>query len=103
MAFINAVGATKALAKAIPTVKTNGKVKKWDLTVIYSCNGLTKDFGREADVEYLDKEPSDFTKAELLDLCNTVHLDMVFDSFYGSMTGTPTEEKLNDFDITSLS
>lgn len=103
MAFICAIGATKALSKAIPTVKANGKVKKWDLTVIYSCNGLTKDFGREADVEYLDKEPSDFTKAELLDLCNTVHLDMVFDSFYGSMTGTPTEEKLNDFDITSLS
>ena len=103
MAFINAIGATKALSKAIPTVKTNGKVKKWDLTVIYNCNGLTKDFSREADVEYLDKEPSDFTKDELLGFCNTVHLDMVFDSFYGSMTGTPTEEKLNDFDITSLS
>lgn len=102
MAFICAVGATKALSKAIPTVKTNGKVKKWDLTVVYSCNGLIKDFGREADVEYLDKEPSDFTKAELLAFCNTVHLDMVFDSFYGSMTGTPTEEKLNDFDITTL-
>lgn len=103
MAFTNAVGATKALSKAIPTVKTNGKVKKWDLTVAYSCNGLNKDFTREADVEYLDKEPTDFTKSELLNLCNIVHLDMVFDSFYGSMTGTPTEEKLNDFDITSLS
>jgi hypothetical protein len=103
MTFINAIGATKALSKAIPTVKTNGKVKKWDLTVIYSCNGLNKDFGCEADVEYLDKEPTDFTKAELLDLCNTVHLDMVFDSFYGSMTGTPTETRDDSFDITSLS
>lgn len=103
MAFINAVGATKALSKAIPTVKNNGKVKKWELTVVYNCNGLTKDFGRDVDVEYLNKEPSDFTKDELLGFCNTVHLDMVFDSFYGSMTGTPTEEKLNDFDITSLS
>jgi hypothetical protein len=103
MAFINAIGTTKALSKAIPTVKTNGKVKSWDLTVVYSCNGLIKDFGCGADVEYLDKEPSDFTKAELLGFCNTVHLDMVFDSFYGSMTGTPTEEKVNDFDITSLS
>jgi hypothetical protein len=103
MAFINAIGATKALSKAIPTVKTNGKVKKWDLTVVYSCGGLTKDFSREVDVEYLDKEPSDFTKAELLGLCNTVHLDMVFDSFYGSMTSAPTENKVTDFDITSLS
>lgn len=103
MAFINAVGATKALSKAIPTVKTNGKVKKWDLTVVYSCNGLNKDFSCEADVEYLDKEPTDYTKAELLDLCNTVHLDMVFDSFYGSMTGTPTETRDDSFDITSLS
>lgn len=103
MAFFTATGATKALSKAIPTVKNNGKVKSWDLTVVYSCNGLTKDFSRGADVEYLDKEPGDFTKAELLDLCNTVHLDMVFDSFYGSMTGTPTEQKLNDFDITTLS
>jgi hypothetical protein len=102
MAFINAVGATKALSKAIPTIKANGKVKKWDLTVVYSCNGLIKDFTREAEVEYLDKEPGDFTKAELLDFCNTVHLDMVFDSFYGSMTSTPTETRDELFDITTL-
>jgi hypothetical protein len=102
MAFVSAIGATKALSKAIPTVKTNGKVKKWDLTVIYSCNDLTKDFSREADVEYLEKEPNEFTKAELLNLCNTAHLDMVFDSFYGSMTTPPTESKVDDFDITSL-
>lgn len=103
MAFINAVGATKALSKAIPTVKNNGKVKSWALTVVYSCNGLIKDFGRDVDVEYLDKEPSEFTKDELLGFCNTVHLDMVFDSFYGSMTGTPTETRVDDFDITTLS
>ena len=103
MSFTSAVGATKALARAIPTVKTNGKVKKWDLTVVYSCNGLNKDFGREVDVEYLEKAPTDFTKAELLDLCNTVHLDMVFDSFYGSMTTPPTESKVDDFDFTTLS
>jgi hypothetical protein len=103
MAFINAIGATKALSKAIPTVKTNGKVKSWDLTVVYSCNGLNKDFKRDADVEYLDKEPADFTKEELINLCNPVHLDMVFDSYYGSLTAEPTESKVDDFDITSLS
>lgn len=102
MAFVNAIGATSALAKAVPTVKNNGKVRKWDLVVRYSCNGLTKDFSREADVEYLDKTPTQFTKAELLGFCNLVHLDMVFDSFYGSMTGVPTEAKVDDFDITSL-
>jgi hypothetical protein len=102
MAFTNAVGATKALSKAIPTVKNNGKVRKWDLTVVYSCNGLVKDFNREADVEYLDKEPGDFTKDELLGFCNTVHLDMVFDSYYGSLTAPATETKVDTFDITSL-
>jgi hypothetical protein len=103
MAFINAIGATKALSKAIPTVKNNGKVKKWDLTVFYSCGNLTKDFNKDVDVEYLDKEPGDFTKDELLSFCNTVHLDMVFDSYYGSLTGEPTETKVDSFDITSLS
>lgn len=104
MAFINAIGATRALCKAVPTVKANGKVKKWDLAVRYSCGGFNKDFDNEVDVEYLDKEPSDFTKAELFGFCNTVHHDMVFDSMYGSMTGpAPTEEKVEDFDITSLS
>jgi hypothetical protein len=102
MAFINAIGATKALSKAIPTVKNNGKVRKWDLTVVYSCGALNKDFSKEVDVEYLDKEPADFTKEELLNFCNTVHLDMVFDSYYGSLTAPATEAKVDDFDITSL-
>ena len=103
MAFTVAIGATRAISKAVPTVKTNGKVKKWDLTIVYSCGGVTKDFQRDIEVEYLDKEPSDFAKDELLNLANVVHLDMVFDSFYGSMTAVPTETKVDDFDITSLS
>ena len=103
MAFTIAVGATRAISKAVPTVKTNGKVSKWDLTIVYSCGGVTKDFSRNIEVEYLDKEPTDFTKEELLNLANVVHLDMVFDSFYGSLTAAPTETKVTDFDITSLS
>jgi hypothetical protein len=100
---VHTQGATKALSKAIPTVKTNGKVRKWDLTVVYSYGGFNRDFGTEVDVEYLDKEPADFTKAELFGFCNTVHWDMVFDSMYGSLTAPATESKVDDFDITSLS
>lgn len=102
MAFTIAIGATRAISKAVPTVKTNGKVKTWDLTIVYSCGGLTKDFQRNIEVEYLDKEPTAFTKDELLNLANVVHLDMVFDSFYGSMTAPPTETRDDSFDVTSL-
>jgi hypothetical protein len=103
MTFQYASGATKALSKAIPTIKNNGKVKEWDLTVIYSCKDVTRDFDKTVDTEYLDKEPKDFTKAELLGMCNTAHLDMVFDSVYGSLTATPTESRDDSFDITTLS
>ena len=103
MAFIHAVGATRTVSKAVPTIKNNGKVRKWDLNVLYSCNGLVRDFPVEVDVEYLDKQVEDYTKDELLNLCNIMHLDLVFDSTYQSLTATPTETKLNDFDISTLS
>lgn len=102
MSFQNAIGTTRALTKAIPTVKNNGKVKKWDLTLLYSCNGLNRDFNQDIDVEYLDKEPTAFTKEELLGLCNTVQLDRVFDSMYASLVNPPTEERDDSFDITQL-
>lgn len=103
MTFQHAIGATKALTKAVPTVKNNGKVKKWNLTVLYSCNGLTRDFNEDIDVQYLDKEVADFTKDELLGMCNIVQLDHVFDSIYASLMNPPEEERLDNFDITQLS
>lgn len=103
MTFQHAIGATKALTKAVPTVKNNGKVKKWDLTILYTCNGLTRDFSEDIDVEYLNKEATNFTKDELLGMCNTVQLDRVFDSMYASLVNPPEEERLDSFDITQLS
>lgn len=99
---VHTVGCTKALSKAVPTIKNNGKVKKWNLTVSYSYSGFNRDFDSEVDVEYLDKEPNEFTKVELLGFCNTVSWDAVFDSMYGSLTAPAIETKVNDFDITSL-
>jgi len=102
MTFQYASGATKALSKAIPTVKTNGKVKEWELTIVYTCNDLTRDFSKQVDVEYLNKVPTDFTKAELLGMCSTAHLDQVFDSMYGSIVNPSTETRENNFDINTL-
>ena len=103
MSFQNAIGATRTLTKVIPTVKDNGKVKQWDLTVVYSCNGLKRDFTETVDVEYLAKEPTAFTKDELFGLFNTVQLDLVFDSMYASLVNPPTESRDESFDITQLS
>lgn len=103
MAFQYASGATKALSKAIPTVKDNGKVKEWELTVVYTCNNLTRDFNKIVDVEYLNKVPTGFTKAELLGMCSTAHLDQVFDSMYASIVNPPTEQREDNFDINALS
>ena len=103
MSFQYASGATRALSKAIPTIKANGKVKQWDLTVVYTCNNLTRDFDKTVDVEYLDKVPTGFTKTELLGMCSTAHLDQVFDSMYESITNPSTDQRDGNFDINTLS
>jgi|DEB0MinimDraft_12_1074336.scaffolds.fasta_scaffold47975_2 hypothetical protein len=102
MSFQYASGATKALSKTIPTIKANGKVKQWELTVVYTCNNLTRDFDTIVDVEYLEKVPTGFTKAELFDMCDIAHLDQIFDSMYESITNLSTEQRDNNFDINTL-
>ena len=95
--------ATKTLTKAVPTVDTDGKVIKWDIEVEYSLNDYVSKFNKQVEVS-AEKVPGTFTKAELFELANTNHLDLVYDSQYES-TQVPapvTETKVDDFDVDSL-
>lgn len=95
--------ATKTLTKAVPTVDVDGKVIKWEVEVEYSLNDYVSKFSKQVDVE-VSKAPSEFTKAQLLELANTAHLDLVYDSQYEStqIAQPVTETKVDDFDVDSL-
>lgn len=111
MAFAHAHDTVYELSKAVPTVKENGNVKTWELSVKFSCDHpdhddcISTEFGNTVDVESEEKAPGDFTKAELLALLNIDHFCAVFDSMYGSLTTPPAEvvTRVGDFDINSLS
>jgi hypothetical protein len=92
----------KQLTKAIPTVNEEGKTQRWRLTVTYSCDFLTRDFEWEADVVSLNKEPEDFTKAELLNLCNTQRFDKVFDALCEALLNPISENRIEDFNVDDL-
>lgn len=95
--------ATKTITKAVPTVDTDGKVIKWDITVEYSLNDYVSTFSKSVEVEPA-KAPAAFTKAELWDLVDEAHLDAVYESQYESvkLAPAPTEHKVDGFDVDSL-
>jgi len=101
----------KLLSKAVPTVLSSGIVKSCDLEVTYSFpkpnyqttgKPFIKYFPQTINVEYLNKEPQQFTKTELLSLMNLSHLDLVFDSSYESVVLPSQQSKQADFNINSL-
>jgi hypothetical protein len=95
--------ATKTITKAVPTVDADGKVIKWDVTVEYSLNDYVSTFSKTVDVEPA-KAPAAFTKAELWELVDKAHLDVVYESQYESvkLAPAPTTEALSDFDVELL-
>lgn len=94
--------ATKTLKKATPTIRTeDGVVKQWEIEVVYSYNDFTRDYSTRADVEYLDKTPTQYTKAELVALMPP-NMDNVFDSHYETFTTPPTEERVSNFKLSDL-
>ena len=103
MAHIYADSATKSLTKAVPTVDTNGKVIKWEIKIEYSLNDYVSTFRQIAEVD-TNKEPAEFTKAELFDLANVTHLDAVYDSQYQSVKLAPvdTTKTISDFKVEDL-
>lgn len=100
---------TKVLKKATPTVRTSDNVvKSWEIEVVYTH---TREDGTtwsrsypntESDLEYLNKTPTDFTAAELIDMMNP-NMDTIFDAHYEAHNLPATEEKVASFDLNSLS
>lgn len=94
--------ATKTLKKAIPTIRTeDGIVKTWEIEVVYEHNGFKRDYSHREDVEYLEKVPTDYTRAELIAMMPPVR-DAVFDSHYDTFNTPPTEEKISEFSLSNL-
>jgi hypothetical protein len=95
--------ATRTLSVAIPTVRLEDNlVKKWDLKVVYTYNGFTRDYGESVDVLYLAKSAAAYTKSELMSLLNLVQYDQIFDAHYDAYHAPVLEEKVADFDITKM-
>lgn len=100
--------ATKTLRKAIPTVRTqDGVVKSWEIEVLYSYTNTADETWsrsyphREENLEYLNKTPEQFTKAELVALMPDV-MDAVFDSHYETFNTPPTTERVAEFNLNNL-
>lgn len=94
--------ATKTLKKATPTVRSSdGIVKSWEIEVVYQYSGFKRDYTHREDVEYLGKEPSEYTKAQLVAMMPAV-IDSVFDSHYDTFNTPPTEERVSDFNLSDL-
>lgn len=96
---------TKILKKATPTVRlSDGVVKKWEIEVVYTepTSGWTRSYPHtEDDLEYLGKKPEQFTKDQLIALMPSV-MDEVFSSHYDGTVAVPTEEKVANFDLSTL-
>ena len=103
MSFEYADQATKALAKATPTVDLEGNVIKWEVEVQYSLNGYKSVYRDTIEQhEFEPKAPEEFTKEELMTLSNYSQFDRVFDSQYASVMLPPTEVRVSDFNINQL-
>ena len=96
--------ATKTLKSARPTVDTaTGKAIRWDVEVTFTDGDFERDYSYSKDVADLNKEPTAFSKAELLGFAPAVldevfaHHKEVFSGDYVAPTSTD-----NEFDINSL-
>ena len=100
--------ATKALRKAVPLVRLEDNVvKSWEIEVVLTHtreDGSTwsKTFSHtEENLEYLNKEPSDFTASELIGFLSS-NVDVVFDAHYEAHNTPPTEERISSFNLNDL-
>ena len=99
--------ATKALKKATPTVRTGDNiVKSWEIEVIYThtrddASTWTRVYSHTEDVEYLNKETSGFTKAELIGFMPS-NMDVIFDAHYEAHNTPPTEDRVSNFNLNDL-
>lgn len=98
---------TKVLKKATPTVRTSDNiVKSWEIEVLYTYtreDGTTwsRSYPHNEDVEYLNKEASEFTKNELINYM-PVNMDVIFDAHYDAHNTPPSEERISNFNLNNL-
>ena len=88
------------LAKATPTVATDGNVVKWEVEMKYSLNGYHSTYHHEFEPGTLKAETA-WTRAELIAECPTVQWANVFDSQYesaGPNAGVGAPVRRSDFD-----
>jgi len=96
---------TKTLQKAKPKVrKSDGVVKEWKIKVLLTNDGdgwhRSYD-AEEDDLEYLNKQPEEFTTNELISYLDP-SIDEIFEAHYKAHNTTPVDEELNDFEISNL-
>jgi hypothetical protein len=95
---------TKTLKSARPTVDTaTSKAIRWDCEVTISEGDFERDYSYSKDVADLNKEPTAFSKAELLGFAPAV-LDEVFAHHKEVFAGdyTPPTQTDNEFCLDSL-
>jgi hypothetical protein len=98
---------TKILKKAQPAVRISDNiVKSWDIEVLYTYTRpdnttWSRSYPHTEDVEYLNKLPSAFTKSELIGFMPP-NMDVIFDAHYDAHNTPPTEQKISDFNLNSL-
>jgi hypothetical protein len=97
--------ATKTLKSARPTVDTaTRKAIRWDVEVTFTDADFSRDYSYSKDVVDLNKEPTAFSRSELLSFAPSVldevfaHHKMVFAGDY-----TPPTSTDNEFCLDSLS
>jgi hypothetical protein len=96
--------ATKTLKSARPTVDTaTGKALRWDVEVTFTDADFSRDYSYSKEVADLNKEPTAFSRSELLSFAPSVldevfaHHKMVFAGDY-----TPPTQTDNEFCLDSL-
>ncbi len=95
----------KTLKSAFPTINTeSGKAVRWEIEVTFKDGDFERDYTYSKDVTDLNKEPSQFTKSDLLGYAPAV-LDEVFAHHkeVSSPDYVPPTSTDNEFDIDSLS
>ena len=105
--LFRSINLKKQLKKATPTIRnSDGVVKKWEIEVIFTCDktdGTTfsRTYPASEDVEYLNLKPEQFTPAQLISMMNPV-TDQVFESHFITFTTPPTENRVSDFNLSTL-
>lgn len=106
---------TKRLKRATPTIRTqDGVVKSWEVEVEYSYAGdpaatnpalpaWKTTYSDSKDVESEGRVATDYTQAELIAMLSPIIDNRIFDTQYEAFNLPAIENRITDFDISTLS